>query len=81
MSSLSQEYRKSRDELRLRRKGIDADIKERRESLMSALSLTRPNAALQGDYIVSLAISLNELLVELHGVDEQINILSRELEA
>ena len=29
---------------------------------------------------MSLAIGLNELLVELKGVDDQINILSRELE-
>ena len=77
---LVREYREKRNELRLRRKAIDADILSRRQSLMAALSLTRQNADLQGEYIMSLAISLNELLLELKGVDEQIRILSRELE-
>ncbi len=77
---LVHEYRKSREELRLRRKSIDADISSRRSDLLAALSLTRRNESLQGEYIMSLAIGLNELLVELKGVDDQINILSRELE-
>ena len=77
---LVREYRKTREELRLRRKAIDADISSRRASLLAALSLARRNASLQGEYIMSLAISLNELLVELKGVEEQIDILSRELE-
>lgn len=77
---LAREYRKSRDELRLRRKAIDADISSRRASLLAALSLTRPNDSLQGEYIISLAVALNELLVELAGVDGQIEILSRELD-
>lgn len=77
---LVHEYRKSREELRLRRKSIDADITSRRSDLLAALSLTRRNESLQGEYIMSLAIGLNELLVELKGVDDQIEILSRELE-
>lgn len=77
---LVHEYRKSREELRLRRKSIDADISSRRSDLLAALSLTRRNESLQGEYIMSLAIGLNELLVELKGVDDQIEILSRELE-
>lgn len=77
---LVREYRKTREELRLRRKAIDADISERRESLLAALSLTRQNASLQGEYIMSLSIGLNELLVELKGVDDQIGILSLELD-
>ncbi len=77
---LVHEYRKSREELRLRRKSIDADISSRRSDLLAALSLTRRNESLQGEYIMSLAIGLNELLVELKGVDDQIDILSRELE-
>lgn len=77
---LVREYRKTREELRLRRKGIDADISSRRASLLAALSLTRQNASLQGEYIMSLAIGLNELLVELKGVDDQIEILSLELD-
>lgn len=77
---LVREYRKTREELRLRRKAIDADITAKRQSLQGALSLTRQNASLQGEYIISLAINLNELLLELKGVDEQIQILSRELD-
>ena len=77
---LVHEYRKSREELRLRRKSIDADISSRRSDLLAAFSLTRRNESLQGEYIMSLAIGLNELLVELKGVDDQIDILSRELE-
>lgn len=77
---LVKEYRKAREELRMRRKSIDADISSRRADLLAALSLTRQNVSLQGDYIVSLAIKLNELLLELKGVDDQIDILSRELD-
>lgn len=77
---LAHEYRKTREELRLRRRAIDADISTRRESLLAALSLTRRNEKLQGEYIMSLSIALNELLIELKGVDDQIGILTRELE-
>ena len=77
---LVKEYRKAREELRMRRKSIDADISSRRADLLAALSLTRQNVSLQGDYIVSLAIKLNELLLELKGVDDQIDILSSELD-
>lgn len=77
---LVKEYRKAREGLRLRRKAIDADISSRRDDLLAALSLTRRNAGLQGEYIMSLAIELNELLLELKGVDDQIGILSRELD-
>lgn len=77
---LVKEYKKSREELRLRRNAIDADITQRRNAMLSALSLTRQNSALQGEYIMSMAINLNELLIELKGVDDQIRILSQELD-
>ena len=77
---LVRDYRTKREELRLRRRAIEADVSSRRESLLDALSLTRPNDSLQGEYIMSLAISLNELLLELKGVNDQIAILSRELD-
>ena len=77
---LVRDYRKKREELRLRRRAIEADVSSRRESLLDALSLTRPNDSLQGEYIMSLAISLKELLLELKGVNDQIAILSRELD-
>lgn len=77
---LVREYRKTREELRLRKQAIDADISARRESMLAALSLTRKNEALQGEYIMSMAIALNELLIELKGVNGQIDVLSRELE-
>ena len=77
---LVRDYRKKREELRLRRRAIEADVSSRRESLLDALSLTRPNDSLQGEYIMSLAISLNELLLELKGVNDQIAIVSRELD-
>lgn len=78
---LVREYKKTRDELLLRKKAIDADITSRREHLLAALSLVRPNSSLQGEYIMSMAINLNELLIEFNGVTEQIDILSRELDA
>lgn len=77
---LVREYKKTRDELRIRRKAIENDINSRRQSLLAALSLTRPASSLQGEYIMSLGIALNELLIELNGVNEQICILSQELD-
>ena len=67
---LVREYKKTREELLLRKKSIDADISTRRTNLLAALSLTRPNSSLQGEYIMSMAINLNELLIELKGVDD-----------
>ena len=78
---LAREYKKAREELLLRKKAIDTDITSRREHLLSALSLVRPNSALQGEYIMSMSICLNELLIELKGVEDQIAILSRELDS
>lgn len=77
---LVREYRREQEELKLRRRSIDADVTSRRTSLAAALSLTRKNDELPGEYIMTLAIRLNELLLELKGVDEQITILSRELD-
>lgn len=77
---LVREYKKTRDDLRLRLKSIEADVTAKRNNLMAALSLTRKNSELQGEYIISMAIGMNELLIEMHGVEEQIAILSRELD-
>ena len=68
-----------REELRRRRKIIEAEIQSHRDSLLSALSIIHPLEELQGEYIAALGVKLNERLMELDGVNRRIAILSREL--
>lgn len=68
-----------REELRRRRKIIEAEIQSHRDSLLSALSIIHPLEELQGEYIAALGVKLNERLMELDGVNRRIVILSREL--
>lgn len=68
-----------REELRMRRKIIEAEIQSHRDSLLSALSIIHPLEELQGEYIAALGVKLNERLMELDGVNRRIAILSREL--
>ena len=68
-----------REELRVRRKIIEAEIQSHRDSLLSALSIIHPLEELQGEYIAALGVKLNERLMELDGVNRRIAILSREL--
>ena len=68
-----------REELRRRRKIIEAEIQSHRDSLLSALSTIHPLEGLQGEYIAALGVKLNERLMELDGVNRRIAILSREL--
>ncbi len=68
-----------REELRMRRKIIEAEVQSHRDSLLSALSIIHPLEELQGEYIAALGVKLNERLMELDGVNRRIAILSREL--
>ena len=68
-----------REELRRRRKIIEAEIQSHRDSLLSALSIIHPLEELQGEYIAALGVKLNERLMELDGVNRRIAILRREL--
>jgi len=73
------EYLGERENLRVRRKVIAAEVQSHRDSLLSSLSLVHPIEKLPGEYIASLAFKLSECLTELVGVDKQIEILSREI--
>jgi hypothetical protein len=68
-----------REELRVRRKIIEAEVQSHRDSLLSALSIIHPLDELQGEYIAALGVKLNERLMELDGVNRRIAILNREL--
>ena len=68
-----------REELRMRRKIIEAEVQSHRDSMLSALSIIHPLEELQGEYIAALGVKLNERLMELYGVNRRIAILSREL--
>ena len=68
-----------REELRMRRKIIEAEVQSHRDSLLSALSIIHPLEELQGEYIAALGVKLNERLMELDGVNRRMAILSREL--
>lgn len=73
------EYIGERENLRVKRRVIEAEIQSHRDSLLASLSLVHPVEKLQGEYIAALGVKLNERLMELAGVDRQIAVLSREL--
>lgn len=65
-------------DLRKRREIIETQIRSHRESMRNALPLVGEVADIQGEYIMQLAISLNEKCHELQGYDKKIAVLSRE---
>lgn len=73
------EYMGQREELRLRRKGIEAELKSHKDSLRHCLPLIGDLADLEGEYIMSLGIKINQLVQELRGVNHEICILERNL--
>lgn len=64
-----------RQELLIRRKNIEAEVYSHRDSIRAALSPTDDAAEIRGEYVMRLAIALNELLIELKGVNRKIATL------
>lgn len=73
------EYLGERESLRVKRRAVLAELQSHRDSLLSALSIVREPEELQGEYIAALGVKLNELLLELQGIDRKISILSQEI--
>lgn len=69
----------SREELRIRRKSIEAEINSHCESIRHSLPLTAEPVDIDTEYIMRLSIKLNDLRTELVGVVRKITILEREL--
>ncbi|MCH5277491.1 MAG: hypothetical protein J1E80_06600 [Desulfovibrionaceae bacterium] len=67
------------EELRIRRKMIEAEITSHCDSIRHAIPLTAEPAEMDGEYIMRLAIKLNERLQEWKGVTRKIDILERDL--
>lgn len=68
-----------REELRTRRKLIESEITSHCESIRSCIPITAEPADINSEYLMHLAIKLNELKQELLGVVRKIEILEREL--
>ncbi len=68
-----------RESLRHIRKRLEAEAVSHRDSLRAALPLVGDVAAIDGEYVLSLAVALNEKTTELHGVNQKLAILDREL--
>lgn len=68
-----------REELRIRKKAIEAEIQSHAESIRHCLPLTLEPVELNSEYLMHLAIKLNELKQELQGVVRKIDILERDL--
>lgn len=69
----------AREELRIRRKSIEAEITSHCDSIRHSLPLTIEPVAIESEYLVSLSIKVNELRQELLGVNRKISILERDL--
>ena len=70
-----------RETLRHQRKRIVAEATSHRDSIRAALPITADPREVDGEYVMALAVSLNESLTELRGVERKIAILDRELGA
>ena len=68
-----------RENLRIHRKAVLAEIQSHRDSLLSACSIVNDAEDLNGEYIAVLGVKLSECLQELQGLDRKIAILAREL--
>lgn len=68
-----------REELRTRRKIIEAEITSHCESIRAALPSIADPMEIDGEYVMMLGIKLNERVQELRGVNRKIDILEREL--
>lgn len=68
-----------RETLRHIAKRLEAEAASHRDSLRAALPVAGEPADIDGDYVLSLAVSLNEKVRELRGVNKKIAILDREL--
>lgn len=68
-----------REELRIRRKSIEAEMNSHCESIRHCLPLTMEPVELNAEYLMHLSIKLNELKQELVGVVKKIDILERDL--
>ena len=68
-----------RESLRHVRKRLEAEAASHRDSLRAALPIVGDVAAIDGEYVLSLAVALNEKTTELHGVNQKLAILDREL--
>ena len=68
-----------REELRRRRDIIETEVKSHRDSLRAALPITADAADIESEYVMRLAISLNEKVQELRGVNRKIAILEQHL--
>ena len=68
-----------REELRTRRKIIEAEIASHSDSIRAALPLAGEPEDIDGEYVLMLAIKLSERVQELRGVNRKIEVLEREL--
>lgn len=68
-----------RETLRHIAKRLEAEAASHRDSLRAALPVAGEVENIDGGYVLSLAVALNEKVVELRGVHQKIAILDREL--
>ncbi|MDY0260834.1 MAG: hypothetical protein RBR41_14365 [Desulfovibrio sp.] len=69
-----------REDLRSRRKLVAAEVQALRDSIRAALPVVNEAHEVDGDHVLSLALSMKEKLDELAGLDRKIAILTRELD-
>lgn len=66
------------EDLKKRRELVATQIKSHRESIRNALPIIGEVEDIQSEYVMQLAVSLNERCMELIGYDKKIAVLSRE---
>lgn len=68
-----------RHDLMRQRKNVEAEARSHRDSMRATMPMAGDVVLIDGDYVVQLAIALNEKLEELKGICKKLEILNREL--
>lgn len=69
-----------RETLRHQRKRLAATVVSHRDSIRAALPVLGEPASIEGEYVLNLALSLQEALTELGCIDKKIAILNEQLD-
>lgn len=74
------EYIGQRESLRHVQKRLEAEALSHRDSLRAALPIIAEPAEIDVEYVLSLALALNEKILQLRGINKQIAVLTSNID-
>lgn len=68
-----------RHDLMEQKKAVEAKAQSHRDSMRATMPMIGDVSLIDGNYVVQLAIALNEELVKLSGINRMLEVLNNEL--